>query len=109
MQVKKQQLEPNMEQRTGSQLVREYVKAVYCHPAYLTYMQSMYMLSPFSRVLLFVTPWTSLPISSVRGDSAGKNTGVGFHGLLQGIFWIQGLNPSLRQLLHYRRILYHYA
>ena len=45
-------------QRTGSQLVKEYVKAVYCHPAYLTYMQSVCMLSPFSRVLLFVTPWT---------------------------------------------------
>ena len=40
MQVKKQQLEPGMEQWTGSQLGKEYVKAVYCHPAYLTYMQS---------------------------------------------------------------------
>ena len=40
MQVKKQQLELDMEQQTGSQLVKEYVKAVYCHPAYLTYMQS---------------------------------------------------------------------
>ena len=40
MQVKKQQLEPDMEQRTGSKLGKEYVKAVYCHPAYLTYMQS---------------------------------------------------------------------
>ena len=40
MQVKKQQLEPNMEQQTGSKLGKEYVKAVYCHPAYLTYMQS---------------------------------------------------------------------
>ena len=39
-QVKKQQLEPNMEQWTGSKLGKEYVKAVYCHPAYLTYMQS---------------------------------------------------------------------
>ena len=38
MQVKKQQLEPDMEQ-TGSKSGREYVKAVYCHPAYLTYMQ----------------------------------------------------------------------
>ena len=37
MQVKKQQLEPNMEQQTGSKLGKEYVKAVYCHPAYLTY------------------------------------------------------------------------
>ena len=40
MQAKKQQLEPEMEQRTGSKLGKEYVKAVYCHPAYLTYMQS---------------------------------------------------------------------
>ena len=39
MQVKKQQLEPDTEQ-TGSKLGKEYVKAVYCHPAYLTYMQS---------------------------------------------------------------------
>ena len=39
MQVKKQQLELYMEQ-TGSKLGKEYVKAVYCHPAYLTYMQS---------------------------------------------------------------------
>ena len=40
MQVKKQQLEPDMEQQTGSELGKEYIKAVYCHPAYLTYMQS---------------------------------------------------------------------
>ena len=40
MQVKMQHLEPVMEQRTGSKLGKEYVKAVYCHPAYLTYMQS---------------------------------------------------------------------
>ena len=40
MQVKKQQLEPDMEQQTGSELGKEYVKAIYCHPAYLTYMQS---------------------------------------------------------------------
>ena len=40
MQVKKQQLEPDMEQQTGSKLGKEYVKAVYCHPANLTYMQS---------------------------------------------------------------------
>ena len=40
MQVKKQQLEPDMEQQTGSKLRKEYVKAVYCHPAYLTSMQS---------------------------------------------------------------------
>ena len=40
MQVKKQQLEPDTEQQTGSKLGKEYVKAVYCHPAYLTYMQN---------------------------------------------------------------------
>ena len=40
MQVKKQQLETDMEQQTGSKAGKEYVKAVYCHPAYLTYMQS---------------------------------------------------------------------
>ena len=39
--VKKQQLELDMEQHTGSKLGKEYVKAVYCHPAYLTYMQSI--------------------------------------------------------------------
>ena len=35
MQVKKQQLEPDIEQQTGSKLGKEYVKAVYCHPAYM--------------------------------------------------------------------------
>ena len=38
-QVKKQQLESDMEQQTGSKLGQEYIKAVYCHPAYLTYIQ----------------------------------------------------------------------
>ena len=40
MQVRKQQLEPDMEQWTASKLGKKYVKAVYCHPVYLTYMQS---------------------------------------------------------------------
>ena len=40
MQVKKQQLEPDMEQWTGSKLGKEYIKVVYCHTAYLTYIQS---------------------------------------------------------------------
>ena len=40
MQVKNQQLELDMEKQTGSKLGKEYVKAVYCHPAYLTYIQS---------------------------------------------------------------------
>ena len=39
MQVRKQQLELNMEQQTGSKEEKEFVKAVYCHPVYLTFMQ----------------------------------------------------------------------
>ena len=45
----------------------------------------------------------SLPGTSVHGDSPGKNTGVGYHALLQGIFPTQGLNPGLP---HCRWILY---
>ena len=40
MQVRKQQLEMDMEQQTGSKYEQVFVKAVYCHPVYLTYMQS---------------------------------------------------------------------
>ena len=40
MQIKNQQLKLDMEQQTGSKLGKEYVKVVYCHPAYLSYMQS---------------------------------------------------------------------
>ena len=40
IQVKQQQLEWDMEQQAGSKLGKEYVKAIYCHPDYLTYMQS---------------------------------------------------------------------
>ena len=40
MQVKKEQLEPDLKQQTGSKLRKEYIKAVYCHPAYFTYTQS---------------------------------------------------------------------
>ena len=41
MQVKKQQLELDMEQQTGSKLGKEYIKVVYCHPDYLTHMQTI--------------------------------------------------------------------
>ena len=41
MQLKKQQLEPDMEQQTSSKLEKQYVKAIYCHPVYLTYMKSI--------------------------------------------------------------------
>ena len=40
IQVKKQELEPDVEQQTGSKLGKEYIKAIYCHPGYLSYMQS---------------------------------------------------------------------
>ena len=57
-----------------------------------------------SRVRLFVTSWiVALPGFSVHGDSPGKNTGVGCHFLLQGIFPTQGSHPGL---LHCRQILY---
>ena len=41
MQVKKQQLEPDVEQQTGSKLGKDFVKAVHCHPVYLTYIQNI--------------------------------------------------------------------
>ena len=44
MHVKQNWLEMDMEQQTGSKLGNEYVKAVYCHPAYLTYIQSTYIM-----------------------------------------------------------------
>ena len=44
MQVKKQQLELDMEKQTGSQVGKEYVKAIYCHPTCLTYMQIKYVM-----------------------------------------------------------------
>ena len=60
--------------------------------------------SSFSHVL-FANPWTvSPPGSSVHGNSPGKNSGVGCHFLLQGIFPTQGLNPGLPNC---RQILYH--
>ena len=58
-----------------------------------------------SCVQLFCDPMNcNLPGSSVHEDSPGKNTGVGCHALLQGIFPTQGLNPGFP---HCRRILYH--
>ena len=64
------------------------------------------MLNCFSHVQLFAVSWTvacQAPLS-MGWDSPGKNTGVGCHALLQGIFLTQGLNLSL---LHFRQILYH--
>ena len=53
---------------------------------------------------LFVTLWT---VILYLRHPPGKKPGVGCHAVLQGIFWTQGLNSSLLQLLHRRRILCH--
>ena len=68
MHVRKQQLELDMEQQTDSKLEKEYVKAVYCHPAYLTYMQS-----------------TSCEIPDVQ---AGFRKGRGTRDQIVNILWI---------------------
>ena len=60
MHVKKQQVEPDMDQGTGSKLGKEYIKAVYCHPAYLTYMQT---------ILCEIPGWMKLKLeSSLPGE-----------------------------------------
>ena len=96
-QIKKQQLELSMEQWTDSKLEKEYIKAVYCHPAYLP----LCRLELLSRVRLCDPMDCSLPGSSLHGIFPGNSTGVGF--LLQGIFRTQVLNPGL---LHCRQTLY---
>ena len=55
-----------------------------------------------SRVWLFVTPWTVDRQAPLSMDFPGKNTGVGCHALLQGIFPTQGSNPCLLCLLHWQ-------
>ena len=57
MQVKKYPLDPNTAQQTGSKLGKEYVKAIYCHPAYLTYMQNI---SCWSQSRTWLSDWTEL-------------------------------------------------
>ena len=61
--VKKQQLELDMELLTGSKLEKEYIKAVYCHPAYLTYMQSTSEkpMALHSSTLAWKIPWMKEP------------------------------------------------
>ena len=58
MQVEKKQLELDMEQQTGAKLGKEYVKAVYCHPVYLTYIQAM---APHLTTLAWKIPWMEEP------------------------------------------------
>ena len=60
------------------------------------------MLSRFSRVLLFATPWTVAARLVCPWNSPGKNIGVGCHVLLQGIFLTQASNLLLLHLLHWQ-------
>ena len=69
MQVKKQQLELDMEQQTGSKSGKKYVKAVYCHPAYLTYMQSE---AKAETPVLWPPHWTSEPPKEEEGWMASE-------------------------------------
>ena len=66
--------------------------------------QGSYFIESLSHVQLFVTPWIVAARLLCPRYSSGKNTGVGCHSLLQGIFPTQGLNSGL---LHYRLIHYH--
>ena len=88
MQVKKQQSEPNMEQQNGFKLGKEYVKAAYCHPAYLTQVQSCCLVIKSCPTLLrphgLYPTWVFCP-----WDFPGKNTGVSCHFLLQGVFQLR--------------------
>ena len=63
MQVKNQQLELHMEQQTGTELGKEYVKSVYCHPAYLTYIRvySEKAMATHSSTLAWKIPWMEDP------------------------------------------------
>ena len=65
MQAKKQQLESNRKQWTGSKLVKEYIKAVYCHPACLPYMQTTsWKMLGWMKHKLESRLWGEIPITS---------------------------------------------
>ena len=64
------------------------------------------MLSHFNCIRLCKTLWTAAWHSPLSMDSPGKNTGVGCHVLLQGIFPIQVFNPHLLRLLYWQEVLY---
>ena len=93
----------DMQQQTGSKSGKQYVKAVYCHLACLTYMQSVK-----ASVARLCLPLQSHGLQPARllcpQNSLGENTGVCCHTFLQGIFPTEGLNLGF---LHFRQILYH--
>ena len=76
-------------------------------PLTFVHFSAVCMLSRFCHVRLCNPMDCSPPGSSVHGDSPGKNTGVGCHTLLQGIFPTQGSNPRLLHLLHWQVGLRH--
>ena len=92
--------ESDVKQQTSSKLGKDYVKAVYCHTVYLTYMYRECLCQ--SCPTLCSPMDCSSPASSVHGDSPGKNTGVGCYALFQGFLPFQGLNPLLLGLLHWQ-------
>ena len=80
MQVKKQQLEPDMEKWAGSKLGKEYVKSEYCHPAYLTYMQQTPCETPGwmkhkleSRLLGEISITSDMQMTPLLWQKANKN------------------------------------
>ena len=77
MQVRKQALELDMEQQTGSKSGKEYVKDVYCHSAYLTYMQSILekAMALHSSTLAWKIPWAEEPgrLQSMRSQRVGHD------------------------------------
>ena len=89
MQGKKQELEWDMEKWYDSKLGKKYIKAVYCHPACLTYM--------LNESESHSAVYDSLQTHGLSPrNSPGKNTGVGSLSLLQGIFPTQGSNLGLQ-------------
>ena len=95
MQVKKQQWGPEMEQQTNSKLGREYIKALYCHPAYLTYMQSGGGGLLNKSCLTLAIPWTVACQASLSMGFSRQKYSSGLHFLLQRIFTTQDLNLDL--------------
>ena len=85
-----------------------YTNVIYIYMCIYTHTH-IYVLIHFSCVWLSVTPWIAAHQALLSMDSPRKNTGVGCHAVLQGIFLTQGLNSGLLQLLHFRQILYHCA
>ena len=93
--VKKQQLEPDMEQWTGSKLGKEYVKAIYCHPAYLTSMQNARLDEPATN-WKYQQPqiWASLVSQMVKNLPAMQETQFWSQCQVEKIPWRREWQPT---------------